>query len=192
MSSRFADLDTWIWSCDFIEKINQMSPKNGPFYEMKENICYKWYLKVTKQFFDNILSITKANSLIFPFHYSKKERYIRCLSGSCWKKSVICSTFFFYNSDLSFFFSETPLSLAVCLKSKSSKMVISLVNGGAIVDFRNKLDGSTALHRTVAKSNIESLQTLLDLGKVFFFSNFELLPTSWNGFLNLCVVNQNK
>ena len=56
-------------------------------------------------------------------------------------------------------------------------MVISLVNGGAIVDFRNKLDGSTALHRTVAKSNIESLQTLLDLGKVFF-SNFELLPTS--------------
>ena len=48
-------------------------------------------------------------------------------------------------------------------------MVISLVNGGAIVDFRNKLDGSTALHRTVAKSNIESLQTLLDLGKIFFF-----------------------
>ena len=147
---------------------------------------------MTKQFFDNILSITKANSLIFPFHYSKKERYIRCLSGSCWKKNLSSVLLFFYNSDLSFFFSETPLSLAVCLKSKSSKMVISLVNGGAIVDFRNKLDGSTALHRTVAKSNIESLQTLLDLGKVFFFSNFELLPTSWNGFLNLYVVNQNK
>ena len=84
--------------------------------------------------------------------------------------------FFFYNSDLSFFFSETPLSLAVCLKSKSSKMVISLVNGGAIVDFRNKLDGSTALHRTVAKSNIESLQTLLDLGKVFFFQTLNYYP----------------
>ena len=62
------------------------------------------------------------------------------------------------------FFTETPLSLAVGLKSKSSKMCMSLVNGGAIVDFRNKLDGSTALHRTVSKSNIEALQTLLDLG----------------------------
>ena len=61
-------------------------------------------------------------------------------------------------------FSETPLSLAVNVKSKSSKMLIALVNGGAIVDFRNKTDGSTALHRTVAKSNIEALQTLLDLG----------------------------
>ena len=46
-------------------------------------------------------------------------------------------------------------------------MCMSLVNGGAIVDFRNKLDGSTALHRTVAKSNIEALQTLLDLGKLY-------------------------
>ena len=64
----------------------------------------------------------------------------------------------------SFFFPETPLSLAVNVKSKSSKMLIALVNGGAIVDFRNKTDGSTALHRTVAKSNIEALQTLLDLG----------------------------
>ena len=62
------------------------------------------------------------------------------------------------------FFPETPLSLAVNVKSKSSKMLIALVNGGAIVDFRNKTDGSTALHRTVAKSNIEALQTLLDLG----------------------------
>ena len=62
------------------------------------------------------------------------------------------------------YFSETPLSLAVNVKSKSSKMLIALVNGGAIVDFRNKTDGSTALHRTVAKSNIEALQTLLDLG----------------------------
>ena len=84
--------------------------------------------------------------------------------------------FFFTILTYHFFFSETPLSLAVCLKSKSSKMVISLVNGGAIVDFRNKLDGSTALHRTVAKSNIESLQTLLDLGKVFFFQTLNYYP----------------
>ena len=75
------------------------------------------------------------------------------------KQKKLVKSIFFLN-----FFSETPLSLAVNVKSKSSKMLIALVNGGAIVDFRNKTDGSTALHRTVAKSNIEALQTLLDLG----------------------------
>ena len=138
-------------------------------WTISRNICYKWYLNVTKQFFDNILSITKANSLILSFHYSKKVEVYQMFVRPLLKKICHLFYFFLYNSDLSFFFSETPLSLAVCLKSKSSKMVISLVNGGAIVDFRNKLDGSTALHRTVAKSNIESLQTLLDLGKVFTF-----------------------
>ena len=171
-------------------------PKKWTISRNERNICYKWYLKVTKQFFDNILSITKANSLILSFSLLKK----RGISDVCQalvekKKSVICSTFFL-QFWLIIFFSETPLSLAVCLKSKSSKMVISLVNGGAIVDFRNKLDGSTALHRTVAKSNIESLQTLLDLGNAFIYSffsrNFESLATSRNGFLKLCVVNQNK
>ena len=44
-------------------------------------------------------------------------------------------------------------------------MVFSaLVNGGAIVDFRHKNDGSTAMHRAVTKNSIEGLQTLLDLG----------------------------
>ena len=105
MSSRFADLDTWIKLWFYWENKSNV-PKKWTISRNERNICYKWYLKVTKQFFDNILSMTKANSLIFPFHYSKKERYIRCLSGSCWKKSVICSTFF-YNSDLSFFFRNT-------------------------------------------------------------------------------------
>ena len=62
------------------------------------------------------------------------------------------------------FVSETPLSLSMGLKTRSSKMVMALVNGGAIVDFRNRLDGSTALHRAVTRNNIEALQTLLDLG----------------------------
>jgi SH3/ankyrin repeat-containing protein len=62
---------------------------------------------------------------------------------------------------------ETPLSLAVGLKSSRtacSKMLIALVNGGGIVDFRNRADGSTAVHKAVIKNNIEALQTLLDLG----------------------------
>lgn len=59
---------------------------------------------------------------------------------------------------------ETPLSLAVGIKKNSSKMLITLVNGGAIVDFRSKTDGSTAMHRAVTKNSIEGLQTLLDLG----------------------------
>jgi SH3/ankyrin repeat-containing protein len=43
-------------------------------------------------------------------------------------------------------------------------MLIALVNGGGIVDFRNRADGSTAVHKAVIKNNIEALQTLLDLG----------------------------
>lgn len=43
-------------------------------------------------------------------------------------------------------------------------MLISLVNGGGIVDFRSKVDGSTSMHKAVMKNNIEALQTLLDLG----------------------------
>ena len=40
---------------------------------------------------------------------------------------------------------------------------MALVNGGAIVDFRTR-DGSTAVHRAVARNNPEALRTLLDLG----------------------------
>ena len=58
---------------------------------------------------------------------------------------------------------ETPLCLACGLKSKPARMLIALVNGGAIVDYRTK-DGSTAVHKSVAKNNSEALRTLLDLG----------------------------
>ena len=60
-------------------------------------------------------------------------------------------------------FSETPLCLAAGLKSKPARMLISLVNGGAIVDYRTK-DGSTSMHKAVLKNNAESIRTLLDLG----------------------------
>ncbi|XP_077493882.1 SH3 and multiple ankyrin repeat domains prosap isoform X3 [Amblyomma americanum] len=57
---------------------------------------------------------------------------------------------------------ETPLTLASGLKSPS-KVIIALVNGGALLDYRTK-DGRTALHRAVEKNNLEALKTLLDLG----------------------------
>lgn len=57
---------------------------------------------------------------------------------------------------------ETPLTLAAGLKSPN-KVIIALVNGGALLDYRTK-DGRTALHRAVEKNNLEALKTLLDLG----------------------------
>ena len=42
-------------------------------------------------------------------------------------------------------------------------MVMALVNGGAILDFRTK-DGSTAMHRAVATNNVEAVRVMLELG----------------------------
>eukprot|EP00094_Tigriopus_californicus_P011494 TCALIF_11099-PA protein Name:"Similar to SHANK3 SH3 and multiple ankyrin repeat domains protein 3 (Homo sapiens)" AED:0.47 eAED:0.47 QI:0/0/0/0.12/1/1/8/0/497 len=58
---------------------------------------------------------------------------------------------------------ETPLTLATGVKSKTARLIMSLINGGAIIDFRTK-DGSTAMHSAVMKNNCEALRTLLDLG----------------------------
>ena len=60
-------------------------------------------------------------------------------------------------------FSETPLSLISGIRSKPSRMVMALVNGGAILDFRTK-DGSTAMHRAVTTNNVETVRTMLELG----------------------------
>ena len=49
------------------------------------------------------------------------------------------------------------------IKSRPSRMVMALVNGGAILDFRTK-DGSTAMHRAVVSNNIEAVRTMLELG----------------------------
>ncbi|CAH2063716.1 unnamed protein product, partial [Iphiclides podalirius] len=57
---------------------------------------------------------------------------------------------------------ETPLTVAAGLKSPS-KVLIALVNGGALIDYRTK-DGSTALHRAVEKNSLEAVKTLLELG----------------------------
>ena len=73
---------------------------------------------------------------------------------------------------MSFFITETPLSLAVGIKKNSSKMLITLVNGGAIVDFRSKTDGSTAMHRAVTKNSIE--------GKVMEVKSLTLILLPFN------------
>ncbi|XP_044255873.1 SH3 and multiple ankyrin repeat domains protein 3 isoform X3 [Tribolium madens] len=57
---------------------------------------------------------------------------------------------------------ETPLTLATGIK-KPSKVLISLVNGGALLDYRTK-DGSTAMHRAVDHKSLEAMKTLLELG----------------------------
>ncbi|XP_075972625.1 SH3 and multiple ankyrin repeat domains prosap isoform X2 [Anticarsia gemmatalis] len=57
---------------------------------------------------------------------------------------------------------ETPLTIAAGLKSPG-KVLIALVNGGALLDYRTK-DGSTAMHRAVEKNSLESVKTLLELG----------------------------
>lgn len=58
--------------------------------------------------------------------------------------------------------SETPLTIATGIK-KPSKVLIALVNGGALLDYRTK-DGSTAMHRAVEHKSLEALKTLLELG----------------------------
>ncbi|CAH0717440.1 unnamed protein product, partial [Brenthis ino] len=57
---------------------------------------------------------------------------------------------------------ETPLTIAAGLKSPG-KILIALVNGGALLDYRTK-DGSTAMHRAVEKNSLEAVKTLLELG----------------------------
>lgn len=67
---------------------------------------------------------------------------------------------------------ETPLSLAASqtlannntnANTALQQIIVAIVNGGALLDFRNK-DGRTALHVAVQKSNFVALKTLLDLG----------------------------
>ncbi|RZB49894.1 SH3 and multiple ankyrin repeat domains protein 3, partial [Asbolus verrucosus] len=57
---------------------------------------------------------------------------------------------------------ETPLTIATGIK-KPAKVLIALVNGGALLDYRTK-DGSTAIHRSVEHKSLEAMKTLLELG----------------------------
>ncbi|XP_071056645.1 SH3 and multiple ankyrin repeat domains protein 2 isoform X3 [Onthophagus taurus] len=57
---------------------------------------------------------------------------------------------------------ETPLTIATGIK-KPAKMLMALVNGGALLDYRTR-DGSTAIHRSVEHKSLEAMKTLLELG----------------------------
>lgn len=60
------------------------------------------------------------------------------------------------------FILETPLTIATGIK-KPAKVLIALVNGGALLDYRTR-DGSTAMHRSVEHKSLEAMRTLLELG----------------------------
>ena len=56
------------------------------------------------------------------------------------------------------FFTETPLTYAVTLpKEKCREVIISLVSGGAHIDFRTK-QGQTPIHKAVLNGNQEALK----------------------------------
>ncbi|KAK6618055.1 hypothetical protein RUM44_002497 [Polyplax serrata] len=78
---------------------------------------------------------------------------------------------------------ETPLTLATGIK-KPGKVLIALVNGGALLDYRTK-DGATALHRAVDHNSLEALTTLLELGASPNYKDAKGLTP-----LYLCVTNK--
>lgn len=51
---------------------------------------------------------------------------------------------------------ETPLTIATGTK-KPNKLLIALVNGGALLDYRTR-DGATALHRAVERDSLEAVR----------------------------------
>ena len=56
-------------------------------------------------------------------------------------------------------FLETPLSMAAT-KESASAMIITLVNGGALLDYRTK-QGLTAVHRAAAAGQAASVKVQL-------------------------------
>jgi ankyrin repeat protein len=63
--------------------------------------------------------------------------------------------FFFF-----FIFTETPLTIVCTIKGhKCKEMVLTLVGGGAHIDFRNK-KGMTALHKAVLVKNPTSVKVV--------------------------------
>lgn len=57
---------------------------------------------------------------------------------------------------------ETPLTVAVT-KENAREMIVTLVNGGALLDYRTH-DSQTPLHRAAIAGKAISVKTLLDFG----------------------------
>uniref|UniRef100_A0A023EY43 Putative pdz domain-containing protein n=1 Tax=Triatoma infestans TaxID=30076 RepID=A0A023EY43_TRIIF len=73
---------------------------------------------------------------------------------------------------------ETPLSMAASIK-KPAKVLMALVNGGALLDYRTK-EGCTALHRAVQANSLEAVTTLLELGSSPNYKDAKgLTPLYW-------------
>ncbi|XP_055314368.1 protein shank isoform X22 [Sitodiplosis mosellana] len=90
------------------------------------------------------------------------RRFLECINGGHVEKiAKMCNK----GLDPNFHCTEsgdTPLTLATCAK-KPNKLLIALVNGGALLDYRTK-DGATALHKAVETDCLEAVTTLLELG----------------------------
>ena len=86
---------------------------------------------------------------------SNLRRFLECVNGCHVEKvSKMCAK----GLDPNFHCQEsgeTPLTLATNAK-KPQKLLIALVNGGSLLDYRTK-DGSTALHRAVEKDCYEAV-----------------------------------
>lgn len=73
---------------------------------------------------------------------------------------------------------ETPLSIAATIK-KPGKVLMALVNGGALLDYRTK-EGCTALHKAVQANSLEAVTTLLELGSSPNYKDAKgLTPLYW-------------
>ncbi|XP_014240790.1 SH3 and multiple ankyrin repeat domains protein 3 isoform X2 [Cimex lectularius] len=73
---------------------------------------------------------------------------------------------------------ETPLSMAAAIK-KPAKILMALVNGGALLDYRTK-EGCTALHKAVQANSLEAVSTLLELGSSPNYKDAKgLTPLYW-------------
>ena len=73
-------------------------------------------------------------------------------------------------------FLETPLSVAVT-KDNACEMIVTLVNGGALLDYRTK-EGLTPLHRAAASGKAMSVKVLIVFNcSSVLFSTFLLVDT---------------
>lgn len=86
---------------------------------------------------------------------SNLRRFLECInSGQVEKVSKMCAKGLdpnFHCQDTG----ETPLAMATSAK-KPQKLLIALVNGGALLDYRTK-DGNTPLHRAVERDSLEAV-----------------------------------
>ncbi len=86
---------------------------------------------------------------------SNLRRFLECInSGQVEKISKMCAK----GLDPNFHCQETgetPLAMAINAK-KPQKLLIALVNGGALLDYRTK-DGSTPLHRAIERDCLEAV-----------------------------------